>query len=412
VSNTQTQSRWGAVVLLTVTSVALGLVSCRDTRVMGGKCGVDADCATSMTSSLVIGAQAAAYRCEAQTGVCYCRTDDACPPSQLCNGLGFCQDRSGCTTNADCGSGNLFCDTSVGECVPKGRCSSDLQCELGQVCDFKKGSCVAGCRKNGDCGGTSCRCGDVACSCTGTSPAELARCRIGVCDPAFCASNDFCNFGEQCAVLPDAGVTSNEPDAGPRAQCFSDYDQRLRPYCDNCVVGAGGLQVCGSGPNYCLIDTRNAGNFFCGADCSEGQACPRGYGCQDVIVVLTQWSCTRSNPACPINPMLPCTTDADCRRGGVCGKNPGEATGFCAGRCSVDEGDEQGFCSCQVDSDCAPESCMAGECSISRKKCVTADDCKSIRCVDFAGAGGCLIGQNCAPASGLSCNDVRGMANP
>ena len=77
-----------------------------------------------------------------------------------------------------------------------------------------------------------------------------------------------------------------------------------------------------------LIDTRNAGNFFCGADCSEGQACPRGYGCQDVIVVLTQWSCTRSNPACPINPMLPCTTDADCKRGGVCGKNPGEATGF------------------------------------------------------------------------------------
>ncbi|MER2561149.1 MAG: hypothetical protein ABTQ32_10535, partial [Myxococcaceae bacterium] len=93
------QSRWGAVVLLTVTSVALGLASCRDTRVMGGKCGVDADCAMSMTSSLVVGAQAGAYRCEAQTGVCYCRTDEACPPSQLCNGLGFCQDRSGCATN-------------------------------------------------------------------------------------------------------------------------------------------------------------------------------------------------------------------------------------------------------------------------------------------------------------------------
>ncbi len=129
-------------------------------------------------------------------------------------------------------------------------------------------------------------------------------------------------------------------------------------------------------------------------------------------MVLTQWACSRSNPACPINQMLPCMNDSECKRGGVCAKNPGEASGFCQGRCAVDEGDEQGFCSCQVDSDCAPESCMAGECSISRKKCVTGEDCKSIRCVDFSGAGGCLIGQNCAPANGLSCNDIRGSSQP
>jgi hypothetical protein len=55
---------------------------------------------------------------------------------------------------------------------------------------------------------------------------------------------------------------------------------------------------------------------------------------------------------------------------------------------------------------------MGGECSISRKRCVTSDDCRSIRCVDFSGAGGCLIGQNCAPASGLSCNDIRGASMP
>ena len=165
--------------------------------------------------------------------------------------------------------------------------------------------------------------------------------------------------------------------------------------------------MCGTGANYCLIDTTHPGNFYCGTDCSGGQACPRGYGCQDVIVVLTQWACTRANPACPTNPALPCTVDADCKRGGFCAITPGMPTGYCAGRCDIAEGDTNGFCSCQVDSDCAPESCSAGECSISRRKCVNDTDCKSIRCVDFQGGGGCLIGQNCAPDNGLSCIEVR-----
>jgi hypothetical protein len=38
---------------------------------------------------------------------------------------------------------------------------------------------------------------------------------------------------------------------------------------------------------------------------------------------------------------------------------------------------------------------------------VTDQDCRSIRCVDFQGGGGCLIGQNCAPANGLSCTEVK-----
>ncbi|MCC6333587.1 MAG: hypothetical protein IT380_06335, partial [Myxococcales bacterium] len=188
--------------------------------------------------------------------------------------------------------------------------------------------------------------------------------------------------------------------------CFDDYDTNRRPYCDNCTFG-GGVEVCGTGPNYCLIDTRHPGNSFCGADCSSGQSCPRGYSCQDVIVVFTQWACTRSNPACPINSALPCATDEECKRGGTCAKAPGMPNGYCAGKCAVDEGDENGFCTCQVDSDCAQESCSAGECSISRKPCVTSDDCRSIRCVDFQGGGGCLVGQNCAPANGLSCVEVK-----
>ena len=62
-----------------VVVISLVLLGCPRDRIMGGKCAVDGDC----------GSPASAFRCEQQTGVCYCRTDEACPPSQLCNGLGL-----------------------------------------------------------------------------------------------------------------------------------------------------------------------------------------------------------------------------------------------------------------------------------------------------------------------------------
>jgi hypothetical protein len=86
----------------------------------------------------------------------------------------------------------------------------------------------------------------------------------------------------------------------------------------------------------------------------------------------------------------------------------GQVSGFCGGMCSLREGDNNGFCTCLVDNDCAQETCTQGECSISRRPCVTEQDCHSIRCVDFNGAGGCLIGQNCAPGDGLTCLQVGG----
>jgi hypothetical protein len=367
---------------------AAWVAGCRDPKLGSSGCRTDADC----------GNPATAYRCEERTGVCYCRTDQACPLTQLCNANGFCQDRAGCQTNADCVDPSLFCDTTQGNCLPKGRCSLDVQCPLGQVCDTRRSACVDGCRRNGDCNGSSCRCGDGGCVCTGTTPAEIARCQIGVCDPNFCADDTVCPFGQKCGVIPDSGVEL--------ASCHDDYDTDVRPYCDVCSFG-GGTQICGSGPNYCLIDTRHPGSFYCGSDCSQGQTCPRGYACQDVIVVLTQWSCSRANPGCPVNTNLPCTKDAECRRGGVCVIQPGLTSGYCAGRCAIDEGDNTGFCGCQVDTDCAPETCTTGECSISRRKCVNDTDCRSIRCVDFSGSGGCLIGQNCAPSDGLTCNEVK-----
>ena len=365
--------------------VACVLAGCRE-RLATNKCLEDAEC----------GAPASAYRCEPTTGVCYCRTNDACLPREFCNLQGFCQDRAGCEKNADCLDPTLFCDVQSGTCLSRGRCTSDLHCALGQICDPSRNSCVDGCRTSGDCPGSSCRCGEVACACTATTAADLQKCEVGVCDPDFCADSSFCKYGELCGVVPDAGTT--------RAQCYSDFDEVRRPYCSNCTSG-GGIETCGQGANYCIIDTRNQ-DTYCGADCSEGQACPRGYGCRDIIVVFTRWQCGGSL-ACAPDPTLPCTTDADCKRGGTCVKAGGAATGACQAACRLREGSSVGFCSCQQDSDCAQESCSAGECTISRRKCVTEADCRPIRCVDFNGAGGCLIGQNCTPTAGLTCVEVR-----
>jgi hypothetical protein len=362
------------------------LAGCPRDRLREQGCREDADC----------GSPASAFRCEAQTGVCYCRTDQACPGSQFCNVAGFCQDRAGCETNLDCVDATTYCDTASGQCVPRGRCSSDLQCELGRVCDTARSRCVDGCRRDGDCPGTSCRCGDVPCACSGSTPEELARCTVGTCDPNFCSDENFCRFGELCGVPPDAGLTRNV--------CYSDYDFDRRPYCARCLSG-GGIDTCGRGPNFCIIDTRT-NSTYCGADCSEGQQCPRGYGCRDIRVVFTRWQCSTSQP-CPGDPALPCSTDADCQRGGTCTRAPGASQGFCAGQCRLREGSSFGYCSCQVDEDCATETCSQGECTITRRRCVDDSQCKTIRCVDFEGVGACLIGQNCTPNNGLTCLEVQ-----
>lgn len=370
------------------TLAVLGESGCPSERLSSTGCRRDADC----------GEPATAFLCVTETGACQCRTDEACAPSQRCNVAGFCQDRAGCQTSLDCGAPSLVCDVASGQCLARGRCTTDLHCAQGEVCDLSQSRCIPGCRGHADCPGTSCRCGDAACACDGGTPTERALCQVGVCDGAFCADDAFCRFGEVCAARPDAGV--------PWAQCRDDFDAELRPYCAQCAFGAG-VETCGVGPNFCLIDTRLA-TTYCGVDCSQGQACPRGYACRDIRVVYTQWDCSATRP-CPGNPSQPCSADADCARGASCLKAPGSETGLCAGQCRLREGSAFGYCSCQVDADCAQESCTRGECSITRRPCnpEAANPCPTIHCVDFDGVGGCLIGQNCTPANGLTCAEVK-----
>ena len=90
---------------------APGLSGCRENTVRSTGCSQDSDC----------GSPASAHRCETETGVCLCRTNTACTPTEFCNGSGFCQDRAGCEKNADCLDDTLVCDTTTGSCMPRGR---------------------------------------------------------------------------------------------------------------------------------------------------------------------------------------------------------------------------------------------------------------------------------------------------
>jgi len=357
------------------------LSGCNKTQLAGKGCQADADCGTI----------ASAYRCEVETGSCLCRTDEACKGSQFCNTIGYCQDPAGCEKNTDCLDVSLVCDLARGVCTAKGKCTSDLQCTLGQVCDTAISSCVDGCRANGDCPGIACLCGTRACSCEG----GRSQCAIGQCDVRFCAGNQFCKFGETCRTRNGTST------------CVNDYDTEARPYCDVCMAGQS---TCGvSGSNFCLIDTRNPGSFYCGADCGKGQTCPRGFECTEVVVPPTRVTCNPATARCPASPSLPCADDSACLHGGVCVKPTGSASGSCAAHCSFREGDAAGFCGCQLDSDCAREQCTAdGFCSRTHEPCSSTTPCPRIQCVDVDGVGGCMIGKNCAPTDGLSCAETSG----
>lgn len=380
--------------LLLLAAVALAPACTEDQKLVKG-CSADEECGDP-----------AHWRCDLPTGECLCRTASACKTGEICNSQGYCQARVGCYESRDCPAG-FFCDATTNICLADGRCSIDLHCQSGQLCDAATRICKPGCRSHGDCRlGEACLCQEIAedgsaveapCGCEGVGEEERARCPIGRCSTQACVDDAFCDWGELCRATPASALPS----------CESDYDPELRRYCDNCLWGPG-AEACGRGPNFCLYSTYTQ-STYCGVDCSQGQACPNGYDCADVIVVWTRTRCgTDADCAGPENRTdLLCETDADCPNHGLCD----QASGFCFGKCLRHEGASESFCSCVVDDDCAQDSCDpgTGTCSITRRDCnLDGESCQRIRCVDFGEKGGCHIGQNCKPLEGLTCSDLRG----
>lgn len=345
------------------------------------------------------------WACEKRIGECVCTGDAACVgEAEHCElypgGDGRCHPNVACEWNGDC-TGNAFCDMTTRHCRNTG-CTDDVQCDFGEVCDKLSQTCVAGCYSHGDCMPRDvCMCEDGAGNPVPCAPCAGDGCTLGECVDGTCADDTFCALGDFCVESPDPAQL---------AQCETGIEA-TRPYCRNCTIEPG-AERCGSpGPNFCLIDSSDpAGRAsFCGVDCSEGQDCPNGFSCRDVLI-LTESTC-RGDAQCAPRPEAPaCTDDAQCPAGARC------ESGKCAGRCAVGEGAQQGFCTCVQDSDCPQQTCGSdGYCSITRDRCTPGrdDTCMGqIFCVNNGELGYCQIGRNCAPDEGITCADVRCDQNP
>jgi len=121
--------------------------------------------------------------------------------------------------------------------------------EPGTYCNLEALMCEPGCGEDDDCAG-------------------LEICRANRCQPRPCDGNYLCAFGQVC------NTTSG--------QC----ERAEGPYCDACDAEAE--DQCGGDPNMCLRISDEDGNAigdYCGVGCEPDNldACPVGYGCEEIM---------------------------------------------------------------------------------------------------------------------------------
>lgn len=366
-------------------------VACNNEPEFVSRCSTDEECVELN--------QRPDWICDKDRGRCACASDDACGDQEHCERLpggdGYCHPNRICEWNDDCGRGE-FCDIASSICRRSG-CSLDVQCAMGEVCDLRTSTCVPGCRTDGDCAyRTACLCegpdGLESCTCDAETEAGRRSCAVGTCMPETCADNSHCDWGEHCVEDEETG----------RKVCK--VDER-GPFCEVCPIPPGSVMNRCDGPgNFCLRDTTPGGAAnFCGVTCADGESCPNGFRCADVLIP-TDTACF-GNSYCQPPPLAPtCETDDDCvAPRGRC------VDGQCAGFCLSGEGATEGFCSCVTDDQCPTQTCLDGRCTITGNTCIDDEQCRGeIFChVGNSNYGYCKIGQNCAPQEGVLCSEVR-----
>lgn len=370
-------------------------------QVISGPCTQDSQCGE--------------YRfCDESSGLCLCSEDRGCGDQEFCNAAYMCQLVAGCLDNSDC-EGETFCDVNSGQCLSSLQCSQDTHCLFNHVCDVAQARCVEGCRDEADCA--------LGMACIGASDQSL-----GICIEGLCRNTEMCETQELCDLSTGRCV----------------YDDR-GPYCGPCQNLWNG-EECGGGANYCLVDTSDPSgrSYYCGVDSSQGQPCPQGYEKHDVIILppaaplcrtetCVDERCSANGGACEVDEDCPyALPGGDCARAVVgncrddqtqacasddeCCATPPCDEGLCVRQeCRGGEGDALGHCTCTRDLDCPADACIEadlsdpdnpvlGRCLISGHACYEDLDCNVITCVE----GGCLIGQNCAPAADQTCADLLG----
>ncbi|MCP4503787.1 MAG: hypothetical protein GY822_28000 [Deltaproteobacteria bacterium] len=428
--------------LRVVNVVFLGVLTAFSLLSMGSSCSTDG---SSERCTTVDDARCADGQiCDVDEGYCTCNPDvpgnNGCSVDEICNAERRCQIRPGCLTNDDCenssgeASAEQFCDVTTGTCLLKLYCQAgdddvcctkDTHCPYAHICNALEGRCILGCNDDGDC-------------LLGQGCVKEAIGTIGQCQAGRCTANNQCGYGELCN-LEDG---------------FCVYDAR-GPICQGCSGGVAS-DDCEEPANYCLTDSSDPtrSSEFCGVDCSQGQPCPFGYSCSDVILFGQSLglpacsgaeTCVLDGPEdtmgyCSRNALEACSVDEDCPQGPPGNDCPRAHVGNCLldqfQDCSEDveccddpdacpegscvkqvcrggEGASFGTCTCTRDVDCPTDTCqgadlsdpenqITGHCALSGHTCYEDLDCDVIACIE----GGCRIGSNCSPANDRSCRDL------
>lgn len=171
-------------------------------------------------------------------------------------------------------------------------CSSDANCDAGQICDLAEGVCVDGY----DCSGNP-----------------------GLCE--FCGEAGFdCGFGGPAYCDTDAGTCrrskatcdtcANDAECGSNAN----FDNKcIDGFCaDGCGACPAGFACQGGG----CVPVEQAGSCEGAITCRDGETCPDGQRCSDLGVCLNI-----------------CSDDTECGPGEICSQDPGPLLGICISGC-------------------------------------------------------------------------------
>ncbi len=387
------------------------------------------------------------------TGACVAPDAMACAPF-ACNGT---RCYGSCTTDANCGPGNVCNGNSCGKKMPGALCSDKVEC-ASNIC--AQGVCCA----------TACTDACKSCAiagskgtCTNVStnmpdPAELCAVQA----PSTCGTNGLCAAGACQKHTPGTSCRSASCEAGtttltPTATCDG-AGACVMPAATSCFpfrcdVVAACKSTCASNADCAAPSVCNGvscglkhpgsscgGNDECDSQiCTEGVCCATACAgtCMSCAVVGSLGTCTavpagKGDPGgrCPDQGAASCGSNGLCDGGGACQRYAAgvecvaatcptsgttatlprtcDGTGVCkppTTQSCAPYGCNGATCfaACGSDGDCAsPNVCNAGACGKKRlgQQCGGGAECDSGNCVDgvCCGAASCGTCLSCAVA--------------
>ena len=187
-----------------------------------------------------------------------------------CGGAGGTSNGAVCVDNGQCGEGQAC----VEEVCTDVACTSSASCDLGEFCSDKNWTCEAGCLSDSDCSaGSTCNTEKRECEEYGCRSTQL-DCEIG----ELCDVEQTEEYGE---CYEDTRAHCQVCDAGNNSSCPNNASCFVFELGDNCrrdsdCPDGWTCDMMADFQNYCHRDR-------CLVECNpnNANACPRGYQCGD-----------------------------------------------------------------------------------------------------------------------------------